>query len=213
MIFYSFRRKKLDKLLFKHQFLMKGDVIDIGGKKEKKRGKFRPPLSQVKSWKYVNIDKSTNPDFCCSAENIPVEDASYDTALLCEVLEHLEHPEQVLKDIFRILKNGGTLIISVPFLFPVHADPYDFQRWTDTKIRLVLESIGFSDIKIVPMGGLGSVIHDLLFVALGKIQLKYLKSLCLSVLRVTTPIFSLLDRVLESSEKIITTGYFVISTK
>ena len=57
-------------------------------------------MSQVKSWKYVNIDKSTDPDFCCSAENIPVGDASYDTAILCEVLEHLGHPEQVLKEIF-----------------------------------------------------------------------------------------------------------------
>lgn len=35
MIYFSFRREKLDELFFKHQFLMKGDVIDIGGKKKK----------------------------------------------------------------------------------------------------------------------------------------------------------------------------------
>lgn len=213
MILFTFRRKKLDELLFKHQFLMHGDVIDIGGKKEKKRGIFRPPLSQVKSWKYLNIDKSTNPDFCCSAENIPVEDAAYDTAILCEVLEHLENPEQVLKEIFRILKNGGTLIISTPFLFPMHADPYDFQRWTDTKIRLVLETIGFSDIKILPMGGLGAVIHDLLFVFFSKLQVKYLKTACFLGLRLTMPFFSVIDKILKSSEDKITTGYFIISIK
>ncbi|MEW6067949.1 MAG: class I SAM-dependent methyltransferase [Nitrospirota bacterium] len=192
---------------------MKGHVIDIGGNKEKKRGGFKPPLSQVKSWGYLNIDNSTNPDICCSAENIPVEDASYDTAILCEVLEHLEHPEQVLKETFRILKNGGILIMSTPFLFPVHAAPYDFQRWTDTKIRLVLESIGFSDIKIMPIGGIGAVIHDILRVSFRKIRVKYLKSSCFLGLRLTTPFFSLLDRVLKPSEKKITTGYFVISTK
>lgn len=213
MIYISFRRKKLDEFLSMYQRLMKGDVIDVGGKKEKKRGIFRPPLPQVNSWKYVNIDKSTNPDFCCSAENIPVEDGSYDTVILCEVLEHLENPEQVLKEIFRILKNGGTLIMSTPFLFPVHADPYDFQRWTDTKIRLILESIGFSEIKIMPMGGLGSVVHDLIFVASSKIKLRYLKTVYLLCLKIFNPIFVLTDRLLKSIENIITTGYFVTSIK
>jgi len=207
------RRILLDLYLAKSTPLMTGDVIDIGGKKENKRGDFRPPLSQVKSWRYANIDKSTDPDYCCSAESIPVSDNYFDTAFLCEVLEHLEKPEEVLREAFRILNRGGNVIISAPFLFPVHADPYDFQRWTETKIRLALESIGFSDIKITPMGGTGAVIHDILFTSFNKIQNKHGKSLSFLGLRLTEPIFSILDKAFKTTEKAITTGYFVTAVK
>ncbi|MEM4326170.1 MAG: class I SAM-dependent methyltransferase [Candidatus Pacearchaeota archaeon] len=213
MTYYSFRRSKLDELLFRHQYLMKGDIIDIGGKKEKKRGSFKPPLSQVKSWKYVNIDKSTNPDFCCSAENIPVEDSSFDTVLLCEIIEHLETPEKVLTEAYRLLKRGGTLIVSVPFLFPIHADPFDYQRWTNTRIRSVIKSAGFSDIKMATMGGIGAVIHDLLLVTFNKTQNIYLKSLGFLGLRLIRPIFSIIDKIFMEAEEAITTGYFVVAKK
>lgn len=92
------RRTHLDQFLESQIPQMRGYVLDIGGKKDNKRGKFRPPLQQVTSWRCVNIDASTNPDFCCSAESIPLHDESIDGFLLCEVLEHLEHPEAVLKE-------------------------------------------------------------------------------------------------------------------
>ncbi len=209
----SKRRALVDRYLSNSICYMKGDVIDIGGKKENKRGAFRPPLSQVTSWQYVNLDKSTNPDFCCSADRIPVNDASFDTALLCEVLEHLKEPEKVLGEIFRILKSGGALIISTPFLFPVHADPYDFQRWTDAKIRLIVESLGFSDIKVKPMGGIGAVLYDLLLISFKTIQNRYCRLLGRIGLRLTRPFFNVLEKVMISTEKRITTGYFVIAKK
>jgi len=46
----------------------------------------------------LNIDKSINPDYLCSADDIPVEDESFDIVLLAEVLEHIENPIEVLKE-------------------------------------------------------------------------------------------------------------------
>ncbi len=133
--------------------------------------------------------------------------------MFCEVLEHLQNPEKVLAEIYRILRTDGILILSSPFLFPVHADPYDFQRWTDTKIEAVLQSIGYSDIKIGPMGGVGTVIHDILVISLKKMQSRYLRKLCLLVVVLAKPVFGFLEKKLKPSEKMFTSGYFVTAKK
>lgn len=209
----SFRRTLLDRYLSAHSDLMQGDVVDIGGKNENKRGDFRPLLSKVKSWRYVNIDEKTNPDYCCSADHIPVPDHAFDTAMFSEVLEHLERPEDVLKEIFRILKQGGVMICSMPFLFPIHGDPHDFQRWTETKIKKVLQEVGFLSISITPMGSTGSVIHDILFVSFNKIQGRFLRRCSHFCLRLLRWCFYLLDTALISSENVVTTGYFISARK
>lgn len=155
----SFRRHFLDTFLLNQNF--KGDVIDVGGKKDNTRGAFTPPLDKVNSWKFCNIDPVVAPDFLCSAEEIPVDDESFDMAVCCEVIEHLENPERVLNEISRILKKDGTLIGSIPFMYPRHADPYDFQRWTSKKLETELAKAGFGEIKISAMGGTLSVVWDM----------------------------------------------------
>ena len=207
----SLRRNLLDECL--SQISFHGKVIDIGGKKEKKRGHFRPPTEEVTCWHYANLDKSTNPDFLCDVESIPVPDSMYAFGLLCEIVEHLKEPEKVLIESYRILGKGGTIIISAPFLFPIHADPYDFQRWTEAKIMTVLESIGFVDISIKSMGGVGSVIHDLLFVSFNKIRGRIVKRIAHLALWSSRWGFRLIDYALTPSQNYITTGYFVTARK
>lgn len=158
-MFITFRRHYLDLLLERERFA--GEVLDIGGKKENIRGKFRPPLGSVLGWKYVNLDPKTNPDYCASAENIPVTDQSFDQILLCEVIEHLENPQKVLSECFRVLKPGGRAVITLPFLYGVHPDPQDFQRWTPDRLNRELNAVGFEQIEIRPMGGLIAVTVDL----------------------------------------------------
>jgi len=155
-------RELVDRFLTRHREWMRGDVLDIGGKRDQKRGDFRPPESGVSSWKYLNTDADTAPDYCCSADDVPLPDDVVDTFLLCEVVEHLEHPEAVLAEARRVLKPGGTGIITVPFLYPVHADPHDYQRWTDTKLRRTLTGLGFEVVELSNLGGTYAVVLDLL---------------------------------------------------
>jgi len=124
---------------------MKGRVLDVGGKSVLTRGNFVPPKEACTKWEYVNIDKNTNPDYLCEASNIPLNDLSIDCLLLCEVLEHVSNPELTIKEAFRLLNKGGTCIISMPFLYPIHADPNDYQRWTNVKINKILKDCGFSE--------------------------------------------------------------------
>lgn len=90
-------------------------------------------MDKIESWEYLNIDESTNPDYLCSADNIPVDDNTFDIVMLAEVIEHLENPIAVLNECYRVLKKDGKIVVTIPFLNALHADPYDFQRWTDVK--------------------------------------------------------------------------------
>ena len=207
------RRNILDKYLCLHQHHMLGDVLDIGGKKENKRGDFRPPMCQVSSWKYLNMDDSCDPDFCCNAASIPVPDASFDLAIMCEVIEHLEKPDEVLRESHRVLKIGGWLIASIPFLFPIHSDPHDYQRWTETKISMELEKAGYREVKIEEMGGVGAVVHDLLLVSMNGVQNRIIRALALRSLRLVAPVLRHLENMKETSGKRITTGYFILARK
>lgn len=159
-MFTSFRRHYLDQMLSGTEFA--GDVLDVGGKKENKKGAFRPPLASCRSWRYVNIDGNTSPDFLASADALPLGNESTDCVLLAETLEHLEFPERALAEASRVLRRGGKLVMSVPFLYPVHGDPFDFQRWTPEKFRRELWRLDFEAVEVRPMGGLISVMADCL---------------------------------------------------
>lgn len=155
----SFRRNLLNQAL--GTLVFTGDVLDVGGKKSGKKSGFVPP-TDVTSWRYVNIDAATTPDFLASADALPLPDACADTVLMSEVLEHLQKPEQALREAARVSRPGAKFYISVPFIYAVHGDPYDYQRWTPEKLRLELASAGFKSIEIAPMGGIYAAIADLL---------------------------------------------------
>ncbi len=72
----------------------------------------------------------TRPQLYGNAQALPIANNSVDTVLLLDVLEHLPCPEKCLQEIQRVLKPGGQALIKVPFLYPLHDEPLDFQRWT-----------------------------------------------------------------------------------
>jgi len=212
---HTLRRYYLDNCLA--QFNFYGKVLDIGGKKTNKKGLFKPPTNKVETWEYVNIDQSTNPDYLCPADAINVQDMTFDIVILTEVLEHLENPEQVLQEVQRVLKEQGKLIISMPFLYPIHGDPDDFQRWTPSKIRQVLRQNNFLIDSLEPMGGLFSVYYDLLRIATG-IASKNRKAIKNRILMkfiypFLAQLSKILDRHFDYKMFWITTGYFVVAIK
>jgi SAM-dependent methyltransferase len=135
---------------------MSGLVVDVGGKKKNPRGSFRPPSFAMTRWFSVNIDVESAPDLIADAHRLPLKPGSADCILCCEVLEHLKHPELCVQEMLRILKPRGTLILSIPFLYPIHADPQDFGRFTP---QWVIAACGSQNgLQITPMGGwLGTV--------------------------------------------------------
>lgn len=188
-------------------------MIDLGGKKNNRRGKFAPPMNQVENWKYLNNDMDTNPDYLCDIGAIPIDDRSIDTVIMTEVLEYLENPNKVFSEIYRVLRNNGHVLISVPLLNPIHGDYWsDRVRYTSITLKEFAEIAGFEVKSIEPMGSLGSVIYDILRVA-GGYASKNKRTIGGFLLRFFRPLFSIIDKFCNSQKDFINTGYFLILKK
>lgn len=61
-----------------------------------------------------------------------------DVVLCTEVLEHLPEPQRAIDEMFRVLKPGGTLLLTTRFLFPIHDAPHDYFRFTKYGLRHLL---------------------------------------------------------------------------
>ncbi len=149
--YVTYRRLWLDSALEAFAREMRGVVVDVGGKRENKRGTFNPPEDRAKAWWYVNLDMNTKPNIYGDVQRIPLRGQSVDCILCTEVLEHLPRPERCVDEMHRLLRDGGLVLASVPFLYPVHADPYDYQRFTEDGLRELFKR--FKAVEVHRMGG------------------------------------------------------------
>ncbi len=81
-------------------------------------------------------------------DGIPLKDASVDLVLFTEVLEHIKEPARALREINRVLKPEGKLIMTTPFAWLVHEAPNDFYRYTRFGLEHLLKGSGFHKIEI-----------------------------------------------------------------
>lgn len=155
----SFRRRSLDELQERFKPLYRGIVLDIGGRD---RGAFRKPRQAVEKWVHADISPEQKPDIILDVADMKgVEGGSMDVVNAIELFEHVDRIDSGIRECHRVLSAGGVMLIAVPFLFPVHADPYDFQRWTDTRWRLALQTAGFLVEELVVMGRFFTVWADM----------------------------------------------------
>ena len=97
-----------------------------------------------------------------------IADATYDSAICLEVLEHVSNPFRAAAELHRILKPNGVLVVSVPHLSRLHEEPYDFFRFTGYGLRALFEGAGFEVVHLAQRGGLFSFLgHQLSITAVG----------------------------------------------
>lgn len=120
--------------------------------------------------RYVAYDieaRRDDVDLLGSVEDMAaVADASVDTLLCSEVLEHVPHPSVALAEFARIVTPGGALVLSVPFLARLHEEPYDFYRYTRHGLQTLLDEAGFEVDEIVETGSLCCFVGHQVSVAL-----------------------------------------------
>ncbi|TFH72263.1 methyltransferase domain-containing protein [Gammaproteobacteria bacterium LSUCC0112] len=127
-----------------------GRTIDLGAKNGKSS-----------YYRYIKVQDITYVDYFEGGENVikldlerelPIENDSYDNVVLFNTLEHISNYQLVITESQRILRPSGKLYGVVPFLYPFHADPHDFFRFTHEGLEKVLSSASFDKIEITQIG-------------------------------------------------------------
>ncbi|MCC5628121.1 class I SAM-dependent methyltransferase [Nostoc sphaeroides CHAB 2801] len=148
-------RKSIFKALEKTIPDFSGTLLDVGAGYMPYKSLLLEPPSLVE--KYIGLDFQDNlytkPDLIWDGKRIPLADSCMDCAIATEVFEHCPEPEIVIKEILRVLKPGGILFFTVPFLWPLHTVPYDEYRYTPFSLERHLRNAGFDNIQLQALGG------------------------------------------------------------
>ena len=210
----SYRRKRIDADLARVAGHFAGRVLDVGGLR--RRGDFRPPAGV--RWVVADVDLRPPPGIGARVgadiQALPFRAAAFDAVKATEVLEHVPDVARALAECRRVLRPGGTLVITVPFLERLHGDPDDYARYTHSMWERLLAEAGLSPTTIAAQGGFFTHLAGLL---------RFL------VLRAPRPLrwagyatFPLLDglagldglaRVRESELAAFVGGYLIVATR
>lgn len=155
---------------------MKGKMLDFGcGTK--------PYRSLFKVDQHIGVDiekpatdyseRKSAVDKFYDGRSIPFDNEYFDSVFSSEVLTHIFHADEIIMEICRVLKNGGYILFTVPFVWKENEQPYDSVRYTSFGIKHLLEKHGF-DIVVQQKKGnyvtvAGQLFNDCLFSSLPKI--------------------------------------------
>lgn len=147
---------------------VKGRVLDVGCGLRQYESLLADRVTSYIGMDWPAFPQRAKPDVIGDALQMPFDAGCIDTVLATELIEHVPHPDWFLGEARRVLRAGGTLIVSVPFVEGLHEEPRDYYRFTPYALRLLLEGCGFSVERIWTKGGwwsvvLGSVLSQSLY--------------------------------------------------
>jgi len=163
----------------------KGVLLDVGCSERPYAALFAPHVTryvgldyppalldkQPELWGILDRLKSA-VDVFGDGRQLPFADASFQTVLATEVLEHVMSPGALLQEMVRVLKPGGRLLVTVPFIQPLHEMPSDFFRYTPYSLRNLVEQTGLVVERIEPRGNFA--------LAIGSLSSQFLLRVCAS---------------------------------
>lgn len=140
---FYFARRGLAKHITDLAYFIKGKTLDVGcGNK--------PYAHLFQSSEYVGLEIDTpqnrvimNADYFYDGKTFPFDDVSFDSLVANEVFEHVFEPDQFLSEARRILKPNGVILLTMPFVWDEHEQPYDFARYSSFGIRALLVKHSF----------------------------------------------------------------------
>lgn len=138
---------------------LSGDVLIIGAGQEA----YHELVPNASSLLRTDIEGYPGIDQIVDAHKLPFKDGRFTSIVAMEVFEHLRNPNQATQEIHRVLAEDGEVVLSVPFLFRVHGDPYDYHRFTEWALIELFEE--FEEVHVFAYGNRSHVISDILTTA------------------------------------------------
>ena len=153
---YLFKRYsplRIFQIIEANKVSIKGKSLEFGAFKDRKRN-FSAHLKGEKNFEYTNLkkDKKNNILEGDLNQKLKFKSNHYQNLIIFNVLEHLSNPTKSLKELNRILKKGGLLIGSTPFLYQVHGAPNDYLRFTQSFLINELKKKKFKAVYIKELG-------------------------------------------------------------
>jgi len=150
-----------------------GALLDYGAGGQPYRALF-----ETKVTRYVAADVAPTPGRALDVvltpgQPVPLNDATFETVLSSQTLEHVPSPEFYLRECHRLLKPGGVLILTAPMQWRHHETPHDYYRFTRYGLRHLLESTGFAIEEITPCGGVFALLGQILLNTLSERGLRW----------------------------------------
>lgn len=134
-----------------------GKTLDLGAGSAKYRN-----IIKQKTSEYITFDMVAGPniDIVGDVLNLSFADGTFETIISSQVLEHVEKPWIMIKEIHRVLRFGGICILTAPFLVPFHPDPHDYFRYTTEGMKSLFKNEGFEIIECDSYGQPFSVLSE-----------------------------------------------------
>jgi SAM-dependent methyltransferase len=136
-------RKNLHLYIVSYADRITGKTLDVGcGQK---------PYEKIfHSTEYIGLEvdtpearKSKKADYFYDGSNFPFSDLDFDSVVSSQVFEHVFNPNLFLSEVNRVLKPGGILLLTVPFIWDEHEQPYDFARYSSFGLQYLLKAHNF----------------------------------------------------------------------
>ena len=103
-----------------------------------------------------DVPGNQHADLHGDIDAIPVEDASFDVVLCLQVLEHVPDPAAAVRELHRVVRPGGRVLLSTHGIYPFHPNPDDLWRWTHQGLeRLFLTNAEWASVTV--LAGAGTV--------------------------------------------------------
>lgn len=142
---------------------VKGELLDLGCGKVPLFEVYKDFISDNICLDWGNsLHKNEFLDIISDLNNpIPFSDNSFDTIILSDVLEHIKDPFFLWREMSRVLRKDGVILLNVPFFYWIHEKPYDYFRYTEFALRDFAAENRFEILDLKPLGGSFEIMADI----------------------------------------------------
>src|SRR3954447_17385 len=137
-------------------------LLDVGAGEQPYRELFGHLEYVTTDWANSVHPGARRVDIVAPAHDLPIEEGTFDAVVCTQVLEHVADPGDVLAELFRVLRPGGRLYVTVPLTWEEHEAPYDFFRYTRFGLEHLLANAGFADVAVTARNDSFSTVAQLL---------------------------------------------------